>query len=401
MPDPQRFRYLFDCYAERICSQAEKEELYGLIRSGNYSGLLEELVAQRWEMPVPEWIREQDEGKADANFQAVLDQVKVKRLSTFKWVAAAASVIVVLGLSGYLLFFNKTGGPGAPATVARVTDIQAPHSVKAAITLADGRVLPLDSLTHLTQSDVTLTKTTDGKIIYSGRTNALAYNTLTNPKGSKVIDMVLSDGSHVWLNAGSSISYPVAFVGSERKVSITGEAYFEVAHNAQKPFYVTKGAMEVKVLGTHFNVNAYEDEEAIRVTLLEGSVQVSSRELGVRSQNPPKGNLSQRVRIQPGEQAALSQKSNQSPQITVQTPDLDQVMAWKNGLFKFDGTNVQAVMRQISKWYDVEVSYPRGIPKDQYWGGIKRDLSLSNVFKILEASGGHFKIEGRKVTVLP
>jgi len=233
-------------------------------------------------------------------------------------------------------------------------------------------------------------KNADGGIIYDGALRQaqgdIQYNTLTNPKGSKVVDMTLSDGTRVWLNAGSSVTYPVAFVGKERKVTIDGEAYFEVTHNVAMPFKVSKGNMEVTVLGTHFNVNAYDDDAIIKVTLLEGSVRAST------------GSAGQSVIIRPGEQALAIDNGK----LTIEKGiDLDAVMAWKNGRFQFEGVGIDEVMKQVGRWYDVEVVY-EAKPKEQHFrGGIARDVEASKLFKMLEATGAvHFRIEGRKVIVI-
>jgi ferric-dicitrate binding protein FerR (iron transport regulator) len=259
--------------------------------------------------------------------------------------------------------------------------------------LTNGDVIYLDSVNNgqiALQNNVEVMKMNDGAIVYHAKEDkgatATSYNTLTNPRGSKVIDMALADGSHVWLNAGSSITFPVVFTGNERKVSIVGEAYFEVAHDEAKPFYVTKGEMEVKVLGTHFNVNAYNNEEDIRVTLLEGSVQVS-RESAVGSQES-------RI-IKPGEQALVNTST-----IQLVNPNLDAVMAWKNGLFQFESADVKTVMRQLERWYDIDVRYEGNVPDIRFGGEMKRDLSLAQALRGLEKMGLHFRIEGNQLMIL-
>jgi ferric-dicitrate binding protein FerR (iron transport regulator) len=200
--------------------------------------------------------------------------------------------------------------------------------------------------------------------------------------GSKVIDMTLSDGSRIWLNAGSSITYPVTFVGNDRNVEINGEVYFEVAHNANMPFHVRHGAMDVQVLGTHFNINAYDDEPSVKVTLLEGSVKV--------------GNNMGLVTIKPGEQANIA--SNQLPH-TSGNINLEQVMAWKNGLFSFTGADLTTVMRQLARWYNIQVKYEGQIPARKFSGEITHDLTLSQLMNGLQSLGIQFSIEGRTMTV--
>jgi ferric-dicitrate binding protein FerR (iron transport regulator) len=253
------------------------------------------------------------------------------------------------------------------------------------ITLADGSTIYLDSVgggTLAVQNDVQVMKTAEGKVVYTGATTGngeIVYNTLFNPRGSKVIDMQLSDGSHVWLNAGSSIRYPVAFIGKERVVEINGEAYFEVARlersnakNAKQaqrtqsenmPFIVKKGDVSVTVLGTHFNVNAYDDEESLKVTLLEGSVAVKR--------------ASTMVKLTPGQQAIAASGKLQ----VASSVDVDEVMAWKNGKFVFNKTNVQTTMRQIARWYDVDIEYKDNV-KGFFSGGISRLENASQLLKM-------------------
>jgi transmembrane sensor len=315
-------------------------------------------------------------------------QLKLKT-AWLRWASVAAAILI--SFSTYFYFSNKNE---KPAVIAHVpTDVKAPQTNRATITLSGGQNIFLDSAANgqlALQNNIKLIKTSEGKISYNGsqpgQTAALIYNTLTNPKGSKVIDMELADGTHVWLNAGSSLTYPVAFAGHERNVEITGEAYFEVTHNAAMPFTVKKlhDDAKVQVLGTHFNVNAYDDETSIRITLLEGSVKVS------------KGN--HMSLIKPGQQAAISNK-----EIKINNDiDLEEVMAWKNGKFQFgDASDIATIMRQISRWYDVDVEYQGNI-SEHIGGSIPRDVNASQVFKMLETTGTvKFKIEGRKVTVMP
>jgi ferric-dicitrate binding protein FerR (iron transport regulator) len=270
------------------------------------------------------------------------------------------------------------------------TDIAAPTGNRATITLADGTKVFLDSAGKgqlAQQGTIKLIKLANGKIAYqpvdNGRGQSIAYNTLSNPRGSKVIDMQLSDGSHVWLNAGSSITYPVAFIGSDRRVELEGEGYFEVAKDAKRKFIVTANGVSTEVLGTHFNVNAFKDDgDDIKITLLEGSVKINN------------GNAS--GLLKPGQQALVAKEVK-----IVSDVDLHLVMAWKNGYFQFDKASLQNVMKQISRWYDVDVVYEGYNQPREFAGEIQRDLSLSEVLKILEKNKVHFRIEGKKLRVMP
>jgi ferric-dicitrate binding protein FerR (iron transport regulator) len=214
------------------------------------------------------------------------------------------------------------------------------------------------------------------------------YNTLFNPRGSKVISLTLSDGTKVWLNSESSLKYPIAFNASTREVEITGEAYFEVKHNAKQPFKVhLPNGTVVEDIGTAFNVNAYTDESDIKTTLIEGSV-IVRRE-------------SSNVKLKPGQQAVLNQVNQGITRIEVQTNvDMDEVLSWKNGTFSYTNTDLQTIMRQMARWYDVEVVYQDPV-NDHYTVDVPRTVPVSQLFKFIEMSGGvHFKIEGKKIIVM-
>lgn len=388
-------KYLFDRHFAKTCTGAEREELAVIILSGKHEDEIKDYLQQAWESTNN--TEDMDRGKSEDIIRSILTSAPIIKQKVAKihriWkrVAAAAAIILMVSIGGYFVFKNNI-----PKEIAKLepqekrfkNDIAAPSITKSTITLEDGSIVALDSVssgTLATQGDVHVVKTADGKVIYDGTSNKLVYNTLTNPRGSKVVDITLSDGSRVWLDAGSSVTYPVAFVGNERKVSITGEAYFEVTHDATKPFVVSKGETTVQVLGTHFNVNAYDDEGAIKVTLLEGSVKVSM----VNGQS---------AMIKPGEQA----KVVDGKLSIAKGVDLVETMAWKNGLFTFNEATIETLMKQIEKWYDVDINYEGKATTSHFVVTIPRTVTMSNVFKILEETGGvHFKIEGRKVTVMP
>lgn len=307
---------------------------------------------------------------------------------------AAAVLILCIG-SSYFLF---TGKSKPEATLVKTpapplpNDVAPPVSNKAILTLADGTHIVLDSAGNgalAQQGNVVVAKLNNGKIAYNvgnGDYEKIQYNTLRVPKGSKPVQMVLADGSEVWLNVASSITYPTAFKGTERKVTITGEVYFEIAHNVTMPFKVQKDGVEVQVLGTHFNVNAYEDESSLRVTLLEGSVKVT------RDNSKP-------LTIKPGQQAAVREGQSDKEIKLVNDVDIEEVMAWKNGWFNFNSLQVADIMRQLEKWYDMDVLYEGKLSQKHFSGIVSRDNNISEVLKIMEQAGIKFKIEGKKVTV--
>ncbi len=312
-----------------------------------------------------------------------------RRRSYWPQLRVAAVILLAIGTGFYYVRHAPEKEHVIVQIAAASTAIKAPQTTRAMITLSDGRKLSLDSVATgslISQGGVRIVKLADGRIAYQGNTTAVMYNTLTNPRGSKPVSVTLSDGSIAWLNAGSSLSYPMAFTGKERVVEIAGEGYFEVAHNSSMPFLVKlpNGAGKILVLGTRFNVNAYSDEASVKVSLLEGSVNVS--------------HSSGTYALKPGQQAQLD---SAGARIT-NDADMDEVMAWKKGKFHFgEKMDIYTIMRQISRWYDVEIRY-EGNVHGHIGGSISLDTDVSQVLRMLESTGGvHFKVEGRQVTVLP
>lgn len=273
----------------------------------------------------------------------------------------------------------------------------APGTNKAILTLADGKQIVLDEAKNGNLADQGNTKVIklNGQIAYNefamavpnGKNAAVAYNTVTTPRGGQY-QLILADGSRVWLNAESSLRFPTSFQGKERRVELAGEGYFEIAKDATKPFIVkinttSEEKDEVEVLGTHFNIMAYNDEGIVKTTLLEGSVKINRN--------------NKIAMLKPGQQAKLQ---NQSIKV-VEDVDTDEAIAWKNGYFQFTSANLQQVMRQIARWYDVDISYEGKIPERKFGGKISRDNNASEVLKVLELSKVKFRIENRKIIVTP
>ncbi|MGJ7033290.1 FecR family protein [Niabella hirudinis] len=309
-----------------------------------------------------------------------------------RW-AVAALIVLVAGAGGYLLL-NKGNKPTPGLNRAQVT-VPAPDRNRATITLSDGRTVYLDSagVGQLTQQgNMKLIKLANGQWAYQNADGTVftkeIYNTLTNPRGSKVIDMQLSDGTHVWLNAGSSITYPVAFIGNERKVELKGEGYFEVAKDPERRFRVISNSFSTEVLGTHFNINTYDDEPDSKVTLLEGSVMVTPVQ-GKEKEN-------RAVRLVPGQQAVL--RHNNDNQVDIEPADLDQVMAWKNGLFKFESEDMVAIARQLENWYNIPIVF-KGPTGKKMTGYISRTAPLSEVLQMLEIAAD-IRAENRNGTIV-
>ena len=294
------------------------------------------------------------------------------------WLRIAAVFIIVAGSVAYL--WSSLGNSKAhEITSAKNSGDIKPGGNKAVLTLSDGNTILLDSAVAgqlALQGNANVIKSAAGKITYrlNGKDDELIrMNTLSTPKGGQY-QVTLPDGTNVWLNALSSITYPVAFKGKDRKVNVTGEAYFEVARDKTKPFIVVTPKDQITVLGTAFNVNSYADEPVRKTTLLEGSVQIGAQVL------------------HPGE-ACINGK--------VVAADPDKAIAWKNGLFDFDGAGVEDLMRQVARWYDIEVVYQDGIPDKEFVGKLSRNSSLKTLLKALEYANVHFRIEGRRIIVLP
>lgn len=322
--------------------------------------------------------------------QPVLSE-RVHPLRQWKWIAAA--VVVLVAITGYLFLSQQHHSPHLANNNGKTPDI-APGKNGAILKLADGSSIALDSLANgvvATQNGARIVLN-NGALVYDPDKNVnseTAYNIITTPNGRQ-FRVSLPDGTQVWLNAASSIRYPTVFNGKRRNVEITGEVYFEVAPDAGMPFSVTiLNNARIDVLGTHFNVNAYANEENQHTTLLEGAVKVVSL----------KENASALYRngivLQPGQQLRMKE----TPDI-INHADIDKVMAWKNGLFDFDGMDVKYAMKQIARWYDVEIVYKGEIPDIKFYGKISRNISLEGLIKGLNSTGVHLRIEeGKRLVV--
>lgn len=320
------------------------------------------------------------------------------KIIAFKWrrYAIAASLLVVTVTGAYMwLKTDKQPPEIVSENKPNIIDVL-PNTTNAVLTTDDGTTIVLDSTqtgTLIDLGNVQVTRMEDGRIVYNAAVKQGAaegmYNTITAPMGSDVVFVTLSDGSKVWMNAASSIRYPIVFTGNKREVSISGEAYFEIAHNASKPFYVSKGAMQVQVVGTHFNVNSYEDDGAIKITLLEGSVKVTNKDKSVF--------------IKPGEQAIAKTITNEQTPLSInRSPNMEEVMAWKNGRFVFKNTKLEIIMAQIERWYNVEVIYEGDIKQQgiTLTGKISRYSKASELLDLLgETEWLQFTIEGKKIIV--
>jgi len=400
-----RWEYLLDKYLSGTCSREEMDELLTQAGLDPDNRDLAEVLHKHWERsdekaPVIDW---------DARLQAIMRQKPGNDpekeaspfISRWRWHMAVAAVLVLfmsgMWLKSLVSTRNQRRRDIVATPTAPVRHDALPGGNKAILTLANGDIVTLDSAHNgslAMQANTNVLKKASGVLAYvkNGNTSSGSqplYNKVSTPNGGQY-QVVLPDGSKVWLNASSSLRFPTDFTGSERNVEISGEAYFEIAKDPVRPFKVAifssaglSTGQQVEVLGTSFNVMAYSDENVIRTTLLDGSVKM-------------KNGMAENV-LEPGQQA---QSALNKPGLRViSDADVAAAVAWKDGYFNFNKQDIQTVMRQLARWYDVEVSYV-GPPNDRlFWGGMQRDLPLSAVFKILEKSGVQFSIEGKKVIV--
>ncbi|SMD17197.1 FecR family protein [Pedobacter nyackensis] len=302
----------------------------------------------------------------------------------------AKAAILIGALLGIVYLFFVNPNRSAKSSLTANHEIK-PGGNNAILKLANGTSVVLnDDITGQisNQQGVEVTKTKSGELVYSiidqPGANVALMNTVTTPRGGQY-HLILADKTEVWLNSGSSITFPAVFCGKDRKVAVTGEAYFEVAKNKLKPFIVSTKGSEVTVLGTHFNINAYDDEDAELTTLLEGSVSVKRN--------------NQCLLLKPGQQASITRNSNLINMKEIEDPNV--LVAWKDGYFQFDNADVAAVMRQISRWYNTEIQYNGSVPVKQYIGRIPRTVSAKELVEMLSYSGIHCTIEKNKIIVNP
>jgi ferric-dicitrate binding protein FerR (iron transport regulator) len=375
--------------------ETEKEELNNwLAQSPHYRALFDQMMdSEKLQEEIKEMLSY--DGRTIWNKIERREQEKKYYIATRKyrwWYAAAAVLLIMFTVGAYYIFIdhiaNQAMSTTTPAEKEFKNDVQ-PGSEKAILTLANGSKIVLDSLENgaIAQEGNTVIMKEHGLLAYNADNKKtqteILYNTIAIPRGGEYRSLVLADGTKVWLNSVSSIHFPTAFIGKERTVEITGEVYFEVAHNTAKPFKVKVGDMEVEVLGTHFNINAYEDENSINTTLLEGAVKINKN---------GKTKL-----LSPGQQARVDKNGDIN---VTDHADLDAAVAWKNGIFLFKKDDMETIMRQVSRWYNADVVFEDKIPGHFVATGIPRTVPVSKLLTVFEKMGGvYFEIEGNKIIV--
>ena len=298
-------------------------------------------------------------------------------------IASAVAILILLSI-GSLYVFRKRPAPLVVQDPPPRIDIL-PASTRATLTLLDGRQIQIDSAVrnNLARQGNSIVSSRNGELVYTANQPSAKnfINTLTTKPGEHY-SIQLPDGTKAWLNAASSITYPVTFVGNDRRVTVTGEVYFEIVHNPNQPFSVSVKDQLIQDIGTHLNINAYDDEPAITTTLLEGSVRIT------------RGNQS--ALLMPGQQATARPGAHSFQTATV---DAGQAIAWKDGYFNFNGADIRTVMRELARWYDIQVSYKGETPKRRFVGKVYRNITAEEALKIISYFGAHFHIEGRTVTI--
>ncbi len=391
-----RLTFLFVKYFDKTVTAAERDELMGLIRQAENEEELKLLLETRWQGFQSDK-KVFDENAGEAMLVEIFEKDKINNQAPVikihsgsnTWIRVAAAAVVFFAVS--VLFILTKPGAGKESQVglkgysAKINTI-IPGGNKAVLTLSDGSSIVLDSTsqgTLATQGNAKVIQVNTGRLAYKNNSREdapVVYNTLQTPRGGQY-QLILPDGTMVWLNASSSINFPTVFRGKERNVTVTGEAYFEVAKSKSMPFNIQVKDMKVQVLGTHFNIMAYDDESTMNTTLLEGSVKVS------------KG--SENKMLLPGQQSIISNAG----EIKVVDANVEEVIAWKNGWFQFNAFDIQTVLRQVSRWYNVDIVYKGKMPSGHFSGIVSRSNNISQVLSILQGSGVNFRIEGRKVIV--
>jgi ferric-dicitrate binding protein FerR (iron transport regulator) len=395
---PLNIKELFRKYFNGTASEPEKEVFMEWISHDEHIDELTRLMDSMWDE-----FDDKERIFNTAQSHEILRQVLQKRTLPahhvrIKWMKAAAAIFIgILGIGGYFWYHSRSSAVVPAIANQEVQDV-GPGGNKAVLQLSSGETIVLDSAQNgmlARQGNTRVVKLKSGQIAYKTqdggkvKSQVPSYNTLTVPLGGQY-NITLPDGSKVWLNAASTLKFPTVFSAHDRTVELTGEAYFEIAKNKNSPFYVkvpfqqrSQKNITVQVLGTNFNISAYDDAPSIKTTLLKGAVKI------VRGKESKL--------LKPGQQADIDRNNNR---MKIVRADLEAVVAWKNGLFNFTDEGMAEIMQKISRWYNIEVVYQGPIPDGHYTGIISRDTNLSQVLKMLEFSGVHFKLKGNKLLVM-
>lgn len=397
---PEESRRLQVLMQEEHSGPALEEMIAGILAENRYTAAPDTGLRQQFDKVMTTaalrqaLVRKDDHEETDTTARQMtpeagnLRHLSRKNIRAFYRTMAAAAVLafILAGIYTWRYYYVQ------PKTLVskKHTEIK-PGGHKAELILADGSTIVLDEAGAGTvgqQGNTKIIKLDSGRLAYrtasGNNTAAPEYNTIRTPKGGQY-QVVLPDGSQVWMNAASSLKFPVVFTGKSRTVILTGEAYFEIAQQAEKPFIVQTSGIEVKVLGTHFNVMAYADEDRVRTTLLEGAVTVTQ---GVAT-----------TMMKPGQQASIAEKEDR---FLITRPEMEEVMAWKEGQFRFRKAEIPVIMRQIARWYDVDIEYKGDVSGIRMYGSMTRKENITQLLELMEQTGRvHFTINGNRITVMP
>lgn len=403
----QQLTYYFERYAEGNLSKEERVVFADLLKDPANKEMVQQILDRDW----PLWERNQLDFsqeidrielgvaamiRADHSFSDPPPVRRVRFLEKWGW---AAAVLILLGAGTYFYITSKKAGQ--EVVKGKAVPGILPGSNKALLTLSDGTTITLDSAASgaiAQQGSSSIVKTAGGAIIYDARgvsQGEVMMNTMSTPRGGQY-RLTLPDGTTVWLNAASSITFPASFTGNSRKVKVTGEVYMEVAKNVKMPFMVDiDGKATIEVLGTGFNINSYADEGTIATTLVEGKVRVWPGNITTGSTSEEEQHMA--VTLTPGQQALLP---NNTTTVNISSnANLEQVLAWKNGIFSFTGKSFQSVMKDVERWYDIQVRYEGAIPTRKLKGEMDRGVQLNDLIRFLQGFGLHVELKDRILMV--
>ena len=392
-----RLSYLFNSYYNKTATKQEKEELFQLLHTTSDDELATVIREACDSLQIEESLFKSDKSLEILNrilpVGAAVNRLEERAIviDDMRWPSIfskslAAAILIFISVGTY--FWLRPAPEPKAKIVSNVFHDAPPGGNKAVLTLANGKIIILDSVQNgiiVKMANFEVNKTKDGQLVYhvvENSTQKPGFNTLSTPRGGQY-QVILPDGSKVWLNAASSIKFPSVFKGKIREVELKGEAYFEVAKNAAMPFKVKSTHAKIEVLGTHFNVRAYDDENDMKTTLIEGSVKITS------------GNLTNVLK--PGDQAVLNGDNGMK---VINDVDAELETAWKNGLFQFKDASIEEIMRQAALWYNLNISFEGEIPKRYFTGKISRNVKASEFLNMLKYTGIKFRIEGENIIVM-
>jgi ferric-dicitrate binding protein FerR (iron transport regulator) len=394
-----RLSYLFNCYYNKTATPQESDELFAIISAGKKDQELSDLIYAAWNdlhLDAPFF----NSTKTELILNNILASGSTKKQTEpakpirnlLLWAKFSAAAVGLLFLSFGIYNYLHKNISVVEKPIAKINLLQhdaLPGSNKAILTLANGKTIILDNAQNGTlakQGHTTVNKAADGKLVYNlsniaDDNVAPSINTISTPRGGEY-QVILPDGTKVWLNAASSLRFPTRFTGNSRDVEITGEAYFEVTKNKLMPFRVKTSRASIEVLGTHFNVMAYDDENLMKTTLLEGAVNIKSG--------------SATYKLTPGQQAQINATGNTKVTSNI---DVDDEVAWKNGIFQFRDAGIDVILRQASRWYDVNVTYKGKVPPKEFTGRLSRNVKASALLNMIKYTGIDLHIEGKNIIV--